>query len=160
MNDKNKLPVAMTATNVEPRRRSAYPPIFAKRVEGREKRALGDAFGLKNFGVNLTSLDPGAISALRHSHSKQDEFIYVLQGTAVLITNDGETLLEPGMCAGFPAANGDAHYVANHSDGVVVYLEVGDRSAGDEVTYPDDDLKGVLQPDGKWAFTRKDGTPW
>lgn len=160
MNDNKKPPVAMTATDVEPRRRSAYPPMFAKRMEGREKRALGDAFGLKNFGVNLTSLDPGAVSALRHSHSRQDEFIYVLQGTATLITNDGETLIGPGMCAGFAAASGNAHCIANRSDGVVVYLEVGDRTAGDEVFYPDDDLKAVMQPDGKWAFTRKDGTPW
>jgi uncharacterized cupin superfamily protein len=139
---------------------SNYPEPFASRMAGREKRPLGDPFGLRNFGVNLTRLAPGAVSALRHAHSRQDEFVYVLEGRPTLITNEGETALEPGMCAGFPAGTGDAHHLVNRSTQDVVYLEVGDRSAGDQGTYPDDDLKAVLGPDGAWRFTRKDGTPY
>ncbi len=152
--------VAVVAADVEPRKRpSHYPEPFASRVAGREKRPLGDLFGLKNFGVNLTRLAPGAISALRHAHTRQDEFIYVLQGTPVLVTDQGETPLTPGMCAGFPAGTGDAHHLVNLSTEEVVYLEVGDRTAGDGVFYPDDDLQAVMV-DGKWQFRHKDGSPY
>jgi uncharacterized cupin superfamily protein len=129
-------------------------------VRGREKRPLGDPFGLTNFGVNLTRLPPGAVSALRHAHLKQDEFIYVLEGAPTLITDAGETPLAPGMCAGFKAGSGDAHHLVNRSDGDVLYLEVGDRTPDDRVTYPDDDLQAVLGADGVWQFRRKDGTPY
>ena len=139
-------------------RPSSYPEPFASRMKGREKRPLGDLFGLRNFGVNLTRLAPGAQSALRHAHSRQDEFIYILEGRPTLITDAGETPLEPGMCAGFRANSGDAHHLVNRSKADVLYLEVGDRTAQDEGTYPDDDLKAVLGTDGKWGFTRKDGT--
>lgn len=128
-------------------------------MRGRNKHPLGDIFGLKNFGVNLTRLAPGAISALRHAHSRQDEFVYILEGHPVLITDAGETPLSPGMCAGFRAGSGDAHQLVNRSAGEVVYLEIGDRSAGDSGTYPDDDLQAVLVG-GHWRFTRKDGTPY
>ncbi len=94
-------PIAVSAAQVAPRSKpSSYPEPYASRMTGREKRALGDVFGLLNFGVNLTRLAPGAQSALRHAHSKQDEFIYVLQGQPVLVTNAGESMLAPGMCAG------------------------------------------------------------
>ena len=136
-----------------------YASPFAVRMEGREKRPLGDAFGLTNFGVNLTRLSPGSESALRHAHSHQDEFVYILSGEPTLITDAGETRLEPGMCAGFKAATGNGHHLVNRSTADVVYLEVGDRSAGDTGTYPDDDLSAVLSPDG-WRFTRKDGSPY
>jgi len=126
---------------------------------GREKRPLGDVFALSNFGVNLTRLAPGALSALRHAHSLQDEFIYVLQGHPVLITNAGETPLQPGMCAGFKAGTGDGHQLVNRSDEDVVYLEVGDRTAGDTATYPDDDLQAAMV-NGQWQFAHKDGTPY
>ena len=139
---------------------SSYPEPFASRMAGREKRPLGEPFGLRNFGVNLTRLAPGAVSALRHAHSRQDEFVYVLEGRPTLVTDEGETVLEPGMCAGFRAGTGDAHHLVNRSAQDVVYLEVGDRSAGDQGTYPDDDLQAVLGPDGGWRFTRKDGTPY
>jgi uncharacterized cupin superfamily protein len=139
---------------------SNYPEPFASRMAGREKRPLGELFGLRNFGVNLTRLAPGAMSALRHAHSAQDEFVYVLEGNPTLVTDEGETLLEPGMCAGFRAGTGDAHHLLNRTAQDVVYLEVGDRSAGDQGTYPDDDLQAVLGPDGRWRFTRKDGTPY
>jgi len=152
---------AIKALEVPPRTRpSNYPAPFASRMKGREKRPLGDLFGLQNFGVNLTRLAPGSQSALRHAHSRQDEFIYVLEGRPTLITDAGETPLEPGMCAGFRAGTGDGHHLINRSSEDVLYLEVGDRSAQDEGTYPDDDLKAVLGADGGWGFARKDGTPY
>jgi uncharacterized cupin superfamily protein len=129
-------------------------------MAGREKRPLGDLFGLTNFGVNLTRLVPGAVSALRHAHSRQDEFIYILQGEPTLVTNAGETQLRPGMCAGFKAGTGDAHHLANRTTTEVVYLEVGDRTAGDVGSYPDDDIQAVLGADGKWQFVHKDGSPY
>ena len=146
--------------NVAPRpKTSSYPEPFAARMTKREKRALGDAFGLTNFGVNLTRLAPGGESALLHRHSRQDEFIYVLEGAPTLVTDEGEAELRPGMCAGFPA-NGIAHQLVNRSSYDVVYLEVGDRTSGDEGSYPDDDLKAVLGPAGRWVFSRKDGTSY
>jgi len=157
---KTKPPVAIRAADAEPRRRpSAYPEPFASRMNGREKRPLGDLFGLGNFGVNLVCMAPGAVSALRHAHSRQDEFIYVLSGTPTLRTDQGETRLEPGMCAGFRAGSGDAHCLVNLSEEEVVYLEVGDRSEGDTVSYPDDDLQ-ALREDGRWVFVHKDGSPY
>ena len=155
-----KKPVAIVAAQAPARTKpSNYPAPFAARVAGREKRPLGDLFALSNFGVNLTRLAPGAISALRHAHSLQDEFVYVLQGSPVLVTDAGETQLCPGMCAGFKAGTGDGHQLVNRSDEDVLYLEVGDRTAGDEGTYPDDDLRAVMA-NGGWLFTHKDGTPY
>ncbi len=107
MSDK-EIPVAVVATQVAPRSKpSIYPEPFASRMKGREKRSLGDLFGLSNFGVNLTRLLPGAGSALRHAHTKQDEFIYILHGNPVLITDEGESQLSPGMCAGFKGGTGN-----------------------------------------------------
>jgi uncharacterized cupin superfamily protein len=122
----------------------------------REKRALGDHFGLQNFGVNLTRLYPGGESALLHRHSKQDEFVYILEGNPTLITDEGEFLLQAGMCAGFPA-NGIAHQLVNRTDRDVVYLEIGDRTPGDVGTYPADDLVAT-HVEGRWVFSRRDGT--
>ena len=156
-----KFPVAITALSVPPRTKpSNYPEPFASRMTGREKRTLGDLFGLANFGVNQTRLAPGAVSALRHAHTRQDEFIYVLAGHPVLITDEGETALSPGMCAGFKAGTGNGHQLLNRSSVDVVYLEVGDRSAGDTASYPDDDLQAALGADGKYLFTHKDGTAY
>jgi len=140
-------------------RRTSYPEPFASRMSGRVKRRLGDVFGLRNFGVNLTRLAPGGISALRHSHSKQDEFIYVLEGTPTLVTDEGEVQLAPGWCAGF-RAGGAAHQLVNRTTIDVAFLEVGDRTAGDQGTFPADDLKAVIGADGQWVFTHKDGTPY
>jgi len=156
----DKFPIAVTALNVPEQRRSNYPEPFATRVQSRTKRRLGDQFGLKNFGVNFTTLEPGGESSLRHTHTTQDEFIYVLSGELVLITNVGETLLTAGMCAGFRAGNGDAHQLRNRSAKVATYLEVGDRTPGDGASYPDDDLKAVMGAEGKWLFTHKDGSPY
>jgi uncharacterized cupin superfamily protein len=151
-------PAAMVAAEAPPRpRSSSYPEPFAARVAGRIKHPLADAFGIRNFGVNLTRLQPGAISALHHRHSRQDEFIYVLEGEPTLFTDAGETQLRPGMVAGF-AAGGTAHHVENRSQNDCLILEVGDRTAGDEGTYPLDDLQVAMGEDGKWHYSRKDGT--
>ncbi|MEZ5630319.1 MAG: cupin domain-containing protein [Burkholderiaceae bacterium] len=159
MNDSPR-PAAVVALEVPPRTRPTnYPEPFAARMKGREKRQLGDVFGLVNFGVNLTRLAPGAVSALRHAHSKQDEFIYILKDSPVLHTDEGRTVLAPGMCAGFRAGTGNAHHLINESAEEVLYLEVGDRSPGDEGSYPDDDLQAELVQ-GAWRFTHKDGTPY
>jgi uncharacterized cupin superfamily protein len=125
----------------------------------REKRPLGDLFGLRNFGVNLTRLTPGGESALLHRHSRQDEFVYILDGEPTLVTETVEIALAPGMCAGFPA-QGIAHQLVNRTDCDVVYLEIGDRTAGDEGSYPRDDLKATLRPNGRWIYTHKDGRPY
>lgn len=155
-----EIPVAVVASQVAPRAQpSVYPEPFASRMQGRVKRQLGDLFGLSNFGVNLTQLLPGAGSALRHAHAKQDEFIYILQGHPVLVSNAGEAQLSPGMCAGFKAGTGNAHQLLNRSNEEVIYLELGDRSAGDSVVYPDDDIQAALV-DGKWKFSHKDGSPY
>jgi uncharacterized cupin superfamily protein len=155
----NDLPAALIAADAAPRTKpTSYPPEFAARVAGRVKRPLGDLFGLRNFGVNLTRLAPGAQSALHHRHSKQDEFVYVLEGQPTLVTDAGETALAPGMCAGF-AAGGTAHHLVNRTGDDVVYLEMGDRTQGDDCTYPRDDLRAALGPDGAWRFTGKDGSP-
>lgn len=159
MNDQD-TPVAVVATQVAPRSKlSNYPEPFASRMKGREKRPLGDVFGLSNFGVNLTRLLPGAGSALRHAHAKQDEFIYILNGRPVLLTDTGETQLSPGMCAGFKAGTGNGHQLLNRTNEEVIYLEIGDRSAGDSVVYPDDDIQAIFV-EGKWQFAHKDGTPY
>ena len=153
-------PIAAVAADVPARTTpSNYPEPFASRMAGRSKRALGAVFGLTNFGVNRTTLAPGAMSALRHAHTRQDEFIYVLQGHPVLRTNAGDTPLTPGMCAGFRAGTGDAHQLINPSGEPVVYLEIGDRTAGDTASYPDDDLTAT-QVDGRWVFAHKDGLPY
>lgn len=138
---------------------SVYPPMLAVRVKGREKRPLGDLFGLTNFGVNLTRLPPCAASSLRHAHAKQDEFVYILQGSPTLHTNEGKLALSPGMCAGFKAGTGNAHSLINETGEDVVFLEIGDRTDGDEVSYPDDDLCANFV-DGAWVFSRKDGAPY
>jgi uncharacterized cupin superfamily protein len=155
------FPIALVATAVPPRSaKTNYPEPFAPRMNGREKRQLGNAFGLQNFGVNLTRLVPGGSSALRHAHTKQDEFVYVLQGTAILVTDAGRTVLTPGMCAGFRAGDPDAHHLLNESGEDVVYLEVGDRSPGDSAAYPDDDLVAEMLGVGQWRYTHKDGRPY
>ncbi len=143
-----------------PPRKTIYPPPFAHRVEGRAKRKLGDFFGLSHFGVNLTELAPGAVSALLHHHSRQDEFIYVLEGHPTLVLGDEEYRLGPGDCHGFKAGSGVASQLVNRSSAPVKYIEIGDRTEGDQVEYPNDDLKAVQLANGEWQLTHKDGRPW
>ena len=154
------IPTVAVAAAVPPRlAKTIYPEPFASRVAGREKRVLGDLFGLKNFGVNLTRLAPGAMSALRHAHTKQDEFVYILQGTPTLRTDEGATILPPGMCAGFRAGTGNAHHLVNESAEDALYLEIGDRTPGDSATWPDDDLL-LVEIDGNRKLAHRDGTPY
>ncbi|MGU9981196.1 cupin domain-containing protein [Phreatobacter sp. HK31-P] len=160
MTDSSSRPAAIVARDVAPRAKASnYPEPFASRMAARTKRQLGEVFGLANFGVNLTTIDPGGLSALHHRHTTQDEFVFVLEGELVLVTDAGETVLTPGMCAGFPRG-GTAHHLLNRSPAPATYLEIGDRSPGDSVTYPADDIAAALGPDGRWVFTRKDGTPY
>ncbi len=154
------IPDAIAALDVPPRaKQSGYPEPFCDRMVNTQKRALGEFFGLKNFGVNITRIAPGGISALMHAHSLQDELIHVLEGSPTLVTPSGETRLLPGMCAGFPAG-GEAHHIVNRTGSDVVFLEIGDRSAGDDVFYPRDDIHAVSGADGRRRFVRKDGTPY
>ena len=156
-----KFPTAIAAQDATPRAKSSHhPEPFASRMAGREKRPLGDVFGLSNFGVNLTRLAPDTISSPRHTHSRQDEFVYILTGHPVLVTDRGETPLSPGMCAGFKTGTGDGHHLVNRSREDVLYLEVGDRTAGDTWTYSDDDLQAVTGNDGKLRFLHKGGAPY
>jgi uncharacterized cupin superfamily protein len=143
---------------VAARRGTIYPDAFKPRVAGREKRALGNATGLQNFGVNLVRLKPGAQSALRHWHSQQDEFVWMLEGELTLVTDAGAEILKPGMCAGFPKGKPDGHHLINKSGTDAWYLEVGCRSAGDAVTYPDDDLAAVFA--ATYKVSKKDGSPY
>ena len=160
MSDDANRPVALLAADAPARAfRTNDPEPFASRMAGRDKRPLGDLFGLTNFGVNITRLAPGGASALRHAHTKQDEFVYVLEGRPTLVTDAGRTALEPGACAGFKAGNGDAHHLVNETEEDVVYLEIGDRTAGDAVDYPDDDL-AVVTIDGQRRAAHKDGAPY
>ena len=155
-NERPPMPVAVLAADAPKRTRpSVYPEPFASMMAGRVKRPLGDLFGLTNFGVNLTVLAPGAQSALRHAHTRQDEFVYVLSGHPTLHCGEGRIPLGPGMCAGFKAG-GAAHHLVNETADEVVYLEVGDRSPGDGAVYPDDDLEARLV-EGQWRFFHKSG---
>lgn len=141
-------------------RKTIYPQPFAAQVEGRAKHRLGDHFGLTNFGVNLTELGPGSVSALVHHHTIQDEFVYIISGTPTLVLDDREYPLRAGDCCGFKAGTGIGHQLVNRSGAPVVYLELGDRTAGDYAEYPRDDLMFTRLPDGSWILTHKDGTPY
>jgi uncharacterized cupin superfamily protein len=152
--------IAIDARSVEANTGTNYPEPLRKFVAGRAKRKLGDVFGLRNFGVNLTTLAPGAMSALRHWHFRQDEFVYMLEGEAVLVTDAGEQVLRPGMAAGFPAGKRDGHHLINRSDREAVYLEVGDRLPGDEADYPDMDMVTRQQADGRWVYFHRNGDPY
>lgn len=138
---------------------TAYPDPFKPLVAGRVKQRVGDAAGLKNFGVNRVTLAPGSVSALRHWHAKQDEFVYIIAGEVTLITEAGEQPLGPGDMAGFPAGEVNGHQLVNRSAAPATYLEIGDRTPHDQVEYPDDDLAATAGPDG-WIITHKNGRPY
>ncbi len=150
-------PPILDPTTLEGRIGTIYPPEFAGPLKGREKRALGDAFGLSQFGVNLTTLAPGAWSAQRHWHAKEDEFVFVVAGEITLIDEAGEHLMKPGMCAGFKAGVANGHHLVNKSKSPATYVEVGTRSLDEVTAYPDVDMK-AKKIEGKWLLTRKDGT--
>jgi len=139
---------------------TSYPEPFARQVWGRTRRRLGDQFGLGNFGVNLTELEPGVVSALCHAHTRQDEFVYVLQGNPTVVIGEDEYAMKAGDCVGFKAGTGVPHQLVNRTDDRVIYLEIGDRTPGDGVHYPNDDLHGYETDGGQFLFTHKDGTPY
>jgi uncharacterized cupin superfamily protein len=145
--------------SVPSRTSTIYPAEFAGRLAGRSKQALGNAAGLDQFGVNLTRLAPGAISALRHWHENEDEFVFVLEGEATLVEDGGETLLKIGDAAGFKAGVANGHQIANRSGRDVVYLEIGTRAGAERATYPDDDLV-YERINGKHRFIRRDGAAY
>ena len=149
------LPALDPATVAE-RRGSGYPEPFRSRMGDRVKRRLGDACGLTRFGVNLVTLGPGGQSALRHYHTREDEFVYVLEGEVVLDTDGGEQTLRAGDCAGYPAGRADGHHFVNRSGAPARYLEVGNRDSDDTAFYPDDDV--AFGEDGN--YVHKDGTPY
>lgn len=154
-------PIAAVALDIAKREKPySYPQPFLARVAGNERRALGDFFGLTHFGVNLTRLPPGSISALRHAHKLHDELVYIIEGNPVLVTDAGDTPLAPGMCAGFRAGETNAHHLVNRTDRDVLYLEMGERTRPEVVTYPDDDIHGAHDAEGRWRYTHKDGTPY
>ncbi|HZF25089.1 MAG TPA: cupin domain-containing protein [Steroidobacteraceae bacterium] len=138
---------------------TGYPAPFRARVLPREKRRLGDACGLTRIGVNLTTLAPGKESSMRHWHSHEDEFVFVLEGELVLRTTEGEQTLTAGMCAGFAAGVPDGHQLVNRSERPARYLEISNRNATDSVHYPDVDLR-FNAPEARGEYTRKNGTPY
>jgi uncharacterized cupin superfamily protein len=152
---------ALDPMSLAPRTTSGYPEPFRSRVLPREKRALGDALGLKTIGINQTVLPPGKESSMRHWHTHEEEFIYVLSGEVVLVTDAGEQLLTAGTCAGFPVTgdgkSGDGHQLINRGSQPAVYLEVSNRDARDSAFYPDVDLR-FHGADAPVRFTRKDGS--
>lgn len=152
-------PAALDPATLPARTGSSYPASFRAAVAGREKRALGDALGLKGFGVNLVRLPPGCWSSQRHWHTLEDELVYLLEGELVLVTDAGEQILTAGMVAGFPGGRPDGHHMINRSSRDALYLEVGDRLAEDEADYPDIDLRLKLR-DGILVFERRDGTAY
>ncbi len=158
MENSNK-PSAIDTAEVEARIGTGYPAVFAGHCADREKKVLGRVFGLTQFGVNLTTLPPGQWSALRHWHQKEDEFVYVVSGELVLVDDDGEHRLGPGMCAGFPAGVKNGHHVINKSDRPASFIEVGTRSPTEHAEYPDDDLIAEKDQDGFHFFNRK-GEPY
>ncbi|MBI1776801.1 MAG: cupin domain-containing protein [Proteobacteria bacterium] len=147
---------ALDPSSIVPRRGSGYPKPYRDPCMARAKRTLGDAVGLQAFGVNLVELEPGAWSSQRHWHTREDEFVYVLEGELTLVSEAGKQVLKPGMAAGFPAGKADGHHFINRGRKTAVYLEVGNREAGDACHYSDVDLH---LPPAKVSshFTRKNG---
>ena len=145
---------------IEARTGTGYPEPFREKVVDRAKRALGDAFGLSRYGVNLVDLSPGTWSSQRHWHTHEDEFIYVISGHLTLITDAGEQILTAGMVAGFPAGDSNGHHLINKSNEMASYLEIGDRNSQDEAFYPDIDLLYKRNDEGEHQFTNRDGLPY
>jgi uncharacterized cupin superfamily protein len=150
---------AIDPLSLEPRTGSGYPEPYRSRCLPREKRALGDAFGLRTIGINHTILPPGKESSMRHWHTHEEEFIYVLSGEVVLITDAGEQRLKAGMCVGFPLDTRDGHQLVNRGFEPAVYLEISNRDPRDGAHYPDVDLQ-YHGANAAVKFTRKDGSPF
>ena len=153
------MPVIDDPMRVPPRTGTIYPEPFKNAVDGRIKRALTERLGLTQFGVNLTTLEPGGQSSLRHWHENEDEFVYVLAGELTLVTMDGARTLRVSQAAGFPKGDRNGHCLINRSDQPATYLQIGTRAKDDTADYPDVDLRAEKR-DGKWRFVHKDGTPY
>lgn len=138
---------------------SIYPAPYAAMMAGRSSLRLGDAGGLTQFGANLVTLEPGAMSSLRHSHQVEDEFVMMVAGALVLIEDEGETMMRPGDCAAFPAGTGNGHHFVNRSDAEAQFLVIGTRSRREVATYSDVDLVVTMEA-GRAHFTHKDGTDY
>ena len=151
---------ALDPATTQPHNSSGYPEPYRSRVLPREKRRLGDALGLTRIGVNRTLLPPGKESSMRHWHTHEDEFIYVLEGEVMLRTDAGEQRLTAGMCAGFPAGSKDGHQLINRSAAPAVYLEISNRDAQDVAEYSDKDVDLVWNaPQARGRFSRRNGDP-
>jgi len=153
------VPIIHEPMRVAPRTTTVYPEPFKAGFEGRLKRALTEKLGLSQFGVNLTTLQPGARSSHRHWHAIEDEFIYVLAGELTLCTMDGEATIRVSMAVGFPAGDKNGHCLINKGTEPATYLEIGTRSPVDDVDYPDIDMKAEKR-DGKYRFLHKNGDPY
>jgi len=150
---------ALDPMTLEPRIASGYPEPYRSRCLPREKRQLGNALGLTRIGINQTTLPPGKESSMRHWHTHEEEFVYVLSGEVVLCTDAGEQTLTAGMCAGFPLGTSDGHQLVNRGTQPAVYLEISNRDPRDRACYPDVDLQ-YNGADAPHVFTRKDGSPF
>jgi len=149
---------AVHVSTLDPVTSSSYPEPYRSRMGNRDKRRLGDRFGLTQFGANLVTLGAGGQSALRHWHSREDELVYIISGELVLVTDAGEQVVSAGMVVGFPGSSQDAHHFINRSGAPAQYLEMGSRIEEDMAYYPDDDLKWQVLEDGNWIGVHKDGT--
>lgn len=141
-------------STVPVRRGSSYPAPHGAPCAARMRQALGDAGGLNDFGVNLLTLPPGIWSSQRHYHSAEDEFVYVLSGEVVLVTDAGEEILRAGDCAAFPKGSANGHHLVNRSAAAAQCLEVGTRAADDVTVYPDIDM--MIGPATGW-YAHRDG---
>lgn len=151
------MPVIKNAQDLPGRRTTIYPAPFDQGFDKRLKRALTEALGLTQFGVNLTTLEPGGQSSHRHYHAREDECVYVLSGEVTLITDAGEVTLTAGSAAGFPAGEANGHHLVNRGPSPATYLEIGTRSADEDVVYSDIDLIAEKR-DGVYSFRAKPGT--
>lgn len=138
---------------------SGYPEQFREEMQGRSSQRVGDSGGITQFGANITILQPGAKSSLRHWHEEQDEFMMVIAGTCTLVDELGETELTAGECAAFPAGDANGHCVVNNSSSEARFLIIGSRTATETAWYSDIDMKVTVQ-DGTYDFTHKDGSPF
>ena len=160
MTDDKATRLGFDPATVPARTGSTYPAVFKAAVAGRARRPVGVHAGLTHYGVNIATLPPGTASGQRHWHSHEDEFVYILSGTPTLVSDAGEQVLSPGMCAGFKAGVADGHQLVNRTDRDVIYFEVGSRSSEDTVVYSDIDM--ILKPLGNdtFAFVHRNGEPY
>ncbi len=150
---------AFTVNDVTQETGTGYPAPFHEIANGRYKARVGDHAGLSQYGVNIVTLPPGAGSAQRHWHEREEEFTYMISGEVVLVTDDGEETITAGMMMGWPANVPNGHQLVNRSNAPAVYMEIGTRFRDDVCHYPDVDMHLEIR-DGEDFFYHKDGTPY